>query len=144
MIFFFESRPSFKFLVPPVIYIRYGHKALANYWQLKVVKNHKASRVYLKYWNLGNLKASWGSVGLLTSNHCRANNLNKYVFQTYQQAMSWFKFVLIKQINAFIFGVIVYHSLYRLYNISLLNIWAGCLWLLLLLLYLLIQIKRID
>ena len=61
---FFESRPWFKSLVRPGINIRYGHKALPNYWQFQVVKSHKASRVYLKYSDVGNWKANWGLIGL--------------------------------------------------------------------------------
>ena len=29
--------------------IRYGHKTLQNYCQLKVIKSHKTARVYFKF-----------------------------------------------------------------------------------------------
>ena len=54
--------------------------------------------------------------------------------------MGCFEFVLITLINALFFGVIVFHNLYRSYNISCQN----NLLLLSLLLYLILKIKKID
>ena len=55
--------------------------------------------------------------------------------------MGCFEFVLITLINALFFGVIVFHNLYRLYNISCQD---NLLLLLSLLLYLILKIKKID
>ena len=55
--------------------------------------------------------------------------------------MGCFEFVLITLINALFFGVIVFHNLYRSYNISCQD---NLLLLLSLLLYLILKIKKID
>ena len=55
--------------------------------------------------------------------------------------MGCFEFVLITLINSLFFGVIVFHNLYRSYNISCQD---NLLLLLSLLLYLILKIKKID
>ena len=57
--------------------------------------------------------------------------------------MGCFEFVLITLINALFFGVIVFHNLYRSYNISCQDNLLLLL-LLSLLLYLILKIKKID
>ena len=58
--------------------------------------------------------------------------------------MGCFEFVLITLINALFFGVIVFHNLYRSYNISCQDNLLLLLLLLSLLLYLILKIKKID
>ena len=55
--------------------------------------------------------------------------------------MGCFEFALITLINALFFGLIVFHNLYRSYNISF---QGNFLLLLSLLLYLILKIKKID